>query len=58
MSKKEPGSKHFLIAQKKILESNKQKNQQEKRPISQNHTPYSKKQSGNSTRNTKHKRMV
>ena len=28
MSKKEHGSKHFLIAQKKILESNKQKNQQ------------------------------
>ena len=58
MSKKTTWKQTLSYSSKKILESIEQENQQEKRPISQNHTPTCKKQSGNSTRNTKHKRMV
>ena len=41
MSKKQPGSKNYCIAQKRYWKSIEQENQQEKRPISQNHTPHS-----------------
>ena len=58
MSKKQPGSKRYCMDQKRYWKALNKKINKKKRPISQNHTPYSKKQSGNSTRNTKHKRMV
>lgn len=41
MSKKTTWKQTILYSSKKILESIEQENQQEKRPISQNHTPHS-----------------